>query len=137
VTQSSGTAARKNTMSEVTDSIFIEETTEQRVEGLAGMVREIDEDYAKLASRVSTVEALREETARLHEELRYVVNQNHELRKSLESIRNEAKKAAADHLEQIGADNLAEALQGRVLTVRPANREEQKTGKVLAVRHVR
>ncbi len=114
------------------ESIFIEETLDQRVENIAGIMDEIDVDQGKLRVRVAEAEG----------EVAYIKKIVEGLLSQIQTIKVDAANQATAALDKLlrgefSEAKLAELLATHVLTVRNASRQEVHDGKAIAVKHVR
>ncbi len=119
-------------MSEEKESIFIEQTLDQRVENIAGIMDEIDVDQGKLRVRVAEAEGTVEYLKKLVEGLL----------SEIQTIKVDAASEATRKLHTLlsggfSEAKLAELLATHVLVVRNASRQEIHDGKAIAVKHVR
>ena len=116
-----------------TPSIFIEETTEERVEALGQMVKEIDNDYANLSKRLS------EEMTEFQDRLKNKVEgESSELRKgfdeALAKLQEKFYEKVHEEIRKVTTDEIAESLTKKVLVTRPATREESRNPDTLKIR---
>lgn len=118
-------------------SIFIEETLEERVEALAKMVREIDDDYAVLSARLNN-EMLQYQDRLKQHLMQHIDSELRSLRSEIETtladMRVRFAEKVREKIEGVSADQIAAALSKKVLVVRPANREELKDANTLVIR---
>src|ERR1700685_4479268 len=89
-----------------------------RVERLAQLIMDMDEDYTKLASRVSHLEGAISDVASLRDTV-YRLS---------EIEANVARETVNRILSETNSAEVAEHLSKKVLVVRPATREELKKG---------
>ncbi len=112
------------------------ESTEERVEHLAQLFRDIDDDYAALEVRLN---------AKMRELLEYqesfrksfeaeVSAMRVEINKTLAELRERFDIKVQEQVNAVTAEEIASALSKRVLVTRSANREELKSTDTLVVR---
>jgi ferredoxin-fold anticodon binding domain-containing protein len=104
-------------------SNFIEET--DRVEVLAGMVKEIDDDYAELSARLNRqmLKFQDEQNQRFDAELRRLRS---EIEKMLADVKVRFTEEVQDGIRKVSADEIAVALAKQILITRHATREEMQ-----------
>jgi hypothetical protein len=120
-------------------SLAMNDTVGERVDDILKMVLEIDEDYVALVARINTEFARLNDEAvanqnRLHNEIKNTISEIHE---TLADLREQFVEKVRERIQAVSSDEIAESLTKKVLTTRPATREEIKTGgNVVAVRQV-
>ena len=107
------------------------ERLEERVEVLAQMVRDIDDDYAKLSARLNN--EMLEYQDRLKNKIEGELSEMHkEISNTLAVIREQFAEKVQERIQAASSDEIAEALTTKlgklILVTRPATRDEIKTG---------
>jgi len=120
-------------MSEETLVNPIAEPLEDRVENLAKIIMEIDEDYALLHKKIN------DEMSTFQDRIKHKVEDDlneikSEVARTLAELHEKFVEKVQERIQAVSSGEIAAALAKTVLVVRPASREEAKSADTLKIR---